>query len=148
MCLKKWIDNLLVGLIETYGTNDVFELCNSLEIEIIELEPHNPLLQGNESIYYRDFFNKEVIFIRNNLNYGFKKFIIAHELGHALEHTDVFQSCISKNLINYGKYENQADYFALKLLNISLDEVELYKMTIEQVASTLELPVRALKQLV
>ncbi|MCC5427834.1 ImmA/IrrE family metallo-endopeptidase, partial [Clostridium botulinum] len=81
-----WIDNILDGLKDTYDTN-IYELYDYLEIKMIKLEPSNILLRGNESLYNRNYFGNEIVLIRNDLNLEYEKFILAHELGHALLHT-------------------------------------------------------------
>ena len=40
-----WLDNILEGLIDTYDTNDIYELYDYLEIKLIKLEPNNILLK-------------------------------------------------------------------------------------------------------
>lgn len=143
----KWIDEILIGLLEIHGTNNPYDLCESLNISIIKLEASNSLLKNNESIYYRNFNNQEMIFIRNDLNYNCERFIISHEIGHAILHPNISNS-FNSNLINIDKLEKQADYFALKLNDIKLDEVEMCELTISQIACSLEIPERALKQLI
>lgn len=140
-----WIDNYVIGLGETYNTYDIYELYNLLQIKIEKLDKDNILLQGNESIYYRDYFGLEIVFLRNDLNYEYEKFILAHELGHAIIHTDIYTAAFNKDLINIGKYEKQAHYFALKLLNIDLSTEEFDGLTIEQIAGILKLPKNCLE---
>lgn len=142
-----WIDNYVIGLAETYSTYDIHELYNFLQIEIKKLDKGNILLQGNESIYCRDYFGLEVVFLRNDLNYEYEKFILAHELGHAIIHTDIYTAAFNKDLINTGKYEKQAHYFALKLLNINLSVEDFDGFTLEQIASTLNLPKNCLENI-
>jgi|GEM_PF-6735625 len=43
--------------------------------------------------------------------------------------------------MNINKLEKQANYFAVKILNVDLDSIALEGFTIDQIASTLELPV-------
>lgn len=142
-----WLDSIIVGLIEECGSNDIYEVCDYLGVNIVKLEPSNAILRGNESVYNRNFFNREVIFIRNDLPVKYEKFALSHEVCHATVHTDIVSAAFNGDLINKGKLERQANYFAFKFNNIKLDEIELYEMTIEQIASCLELPNKALKQL-
>lgn len=139
-----WINEIIIGLIDTYSTNNPYELCDLLDIKIIKVNPDCLLLSGNDSLYIRDYFDKEVIFIRNDLNSHYEEFYLRHELGHAILHDKVFNS----GICNLGKLERQANYFALKLSNITIDEVELRDMTLYQIASYLKLPYEPLKQLV
>jgi len=141
-----WIDDIIVGLIEEYGTRDVYELCDALGIEIREVEPSNILLRNHEAYYYRNFMDSEVIFIANNVDGCIKEFVLKHELGHALCNTEVLSAGFTH--ANVGKMERQADYFAAKLSNLELDNITMHQMTIEQIASCLEIPERVLRQLV
>ena len=139
----KWIDNIVLGLIERYGSNDVYELCNALDIGIAKLNSDNILLKGKMAFYYRDANNKEIIFIRNDLHPKLEEFILKHELGHALCHP----SLLSAGYSNIGKLERQANYFALKLSNIKFDKTELEGMTLEQIAAYINIPYKVLQQL-
>lgn len=135
------INNIVIGIIETYGTNDPYEILYEIGVTIVEVDKNHPMLLGKNSVFIDTL---KMIFIRNDLNYNYKLFYLRHELGHILLHLD------SKNMLlpNEYKFEKQADYFALKLSQIELDEIEMHEMTIEQIASCVEVPVRALKQLV
>lgn len=137
--MYSWINNILLGLKDTHITTNIYELYDSLEIELIKLESNNILLRGNESFYHRNFFDKEVVFIRNDLQREYEKFILAHELGHALLHTNTYEAAFNKDLINTGKLEKQANYFAFKLLGYNLDPISFEGFTIEQIASSLYL---------
>lgn len=140
-----WIDYYITGLIETYGTNDVYELYDCLEITIIRLNPENILLRGNEAIYNRDFNNKEIVFIRNDLNRKYERFILAHELAHAIIHTNACTAAFDKTLLNEGKLEREAHYFALKLLNINPYDIDYKDYTIDQMSCVLCIPSKYLK---
>ena len=141
----EWIDEIIVGLLDTYGTNDVYELCNYLNIEIRNVSPNHTLLDGCKSYYYRYFTGKEIIFISNDIEVPFREFFIKHELGHALCNAEL--SCSNFPLSNRDKLEKQANYFAIKLSDIKIDEVYLKEMTLEQIAMCLELPYEPLRQL-
>ena len=91
-------------------------------------------MQGNEAIYIRNYLGTEIVFIRDDLPYKYEKFILSHELGHALLHLDVVTAAYNAQLINKGKLERQADYFALKLLNVSIDKDYYEGYSFEQLA--------------
>jgi len=143
-----WINNIILGLIDTYSTNNVYELLDFLRIKIIKLEKTNIMLNHNEALYYRNYLGDEIIFIKNDLSPNYERFILSHELGHALIHTSLSSASFSNSFLNIGKLEKQANYFAIRLSNIKFNEEELECMTIEQIASCLELPYEPLKQLV
>lgn len=142
----KWIDELVVGIHETYYTSCPYELCRTLNIQIIYTNQCNTILNNNDSTYIRNLFGQETIFMRNDLDYKYEKFILAHELGHALVHTHVYKTYCNKNLINKDKIERQANYFAFKFLNIKIDPVECEGLTIEQISHSLHIPLKHLKE--
>ena len=141
----EWIDNIIAGLLETYGTNDPYELCDYLGIKIVKLEPNNILLRNKDAFYCRDLENSEIIFIRNDLNEILEKFIISHELGHALCNTNLL--CAAFTFCNKGKIEKQANYFAFKLSGVKFDETELQGMTLKQISAYTGIPYEVLIQL-
>lgn len=143
--MYSWINNILEGLKDTYDTSNIYELYDFLNIKIIKLESINILLRGNEAFYYRNYFGSELVSIRNDLNLEYEKFILAHELGHALLHTYSYEAAFNKSLLNTGKLEKQANYFALKLLKLDIDSVQFEGFTIEQIASSLYLPTSCIK---
>ena len=132
----QWIDIYVDGLIEYCYSIDVLEIYKTLDIKIKRIDRNSFLLRGNESVYIRDYFGVEVVFIRNDLPYLFEKFVLSHELGHALLHVQLSEASYNKHLVNRGKLERQADYFAFKLLNINLDEIDYEGFTVEQIAAS------------
>jgi Zn-dependent peptidase ImmA (M78 family) len=137
----EWIDQLIVGLFDIYNTNDPYDILDEMEVEVIKVEKSNPILLRKNCTYVIEL-NK--IFIRDDLILNYELFYLRHELGHILMHIDVSNMFI----INDGKIEREANYFALELSKISFDEIELYQMTLEQICCSLELPYNAVNQLV
>ena len=140
------IDEIIVGLIDTYGTNCPYKLCAALGIDIIKVDKTDYILCKNNSAYIRNYFESETIFIRNDLDEEKEVFYIKHELGHAILHPNI-QNSLNKRLLNKHKIEKQANYFAFKLSNVQFDEIELEDMTLEQIASCVGIPHAVLKQL-
>lgn len=130
-----WIDEYVDGVIELCYSKDAYEICNTLDISIIRINKDDPMIQGSEALYIRNHLNKEVIFIRDDLHPLYEKFILSHELGHALLHIEVARAAYNKKLINKRKLEREANYFALKLLAIDIDKVYCEGLTSEQIAS-------------
>ena len=129
-----WIKNVVTGLIEVYGTRDVYELLNELGIILIKKK-----LAGNKKgRFLRDMFNDEYIYVSDNLPEYEEKMIIAHELGHLILHTDLATSYYTENqLLAKDKLEVQANKFAAELL--IPDGVEIYEdETVQQLACCLE----------
>lgn len=148
LIMYTWINNTITGVIDIFNTNNVYDLLDYLDINLIKLDPNNILLRGNESVYCRNYLDQEIIFIRDDLNIDFEKFIIAHELGHALLHTNIYEAAFNKNFINVGKLEKQANYFAFNLLDIHFDEVACEGMTLEQISNIIGIPHKTLYQIV
>ena len=135
----EWIDLIVIGLVEQYGTRDVYELCDALGIEIRIVSFDNPLLRNCESHYYRNFNGQEIIFISNSIKYKTEKdFILKHELGHAVCNAEILYAAYSNK--NIGKTEREANYFAMQLSDLDFDSVEMHQMTYEQISACLQLP--------
>lgn len=141
----RWINNIILGLIDTYDTNDPYELCKQLHINIIKVDAESPLLFGEPAIYINRS-DDEFIYIRNDLPKSYEEFYIKHELGHAILHPGIINS-LNRNLLNIDKMEKEANYFAFKLYKIDIDKIQLQQFTLEQIASYLEVPYKPLKQI-
>lgn len=141
----EWIDNIILGLIETYSTTNIYELCDHLNIRIVKLEKDSVLLCKKDAFYNRNMNGMELIFIRNDLDERLEEFILKHELGHALCHPNVLDAAYTFS--NTGKLERQANYFAFKLTGIHLDRIELKGMTLKQISSYINIPYETMKQL-
>lgn len=132
-----WIDEYVSGVIDYCNSRDIFEIYNTLDINIKKIDKDNLILQGDEALYVRNYSGVEIVFIRDDLPYKYEKFVLSHELGHAILHTEIAQAAYSKKLVNKGKLERQATYFALRLLDIKLDNVYHYQLTKKQIAQGL-----------
>lgn len=140
----RWIEDIVDGILDVYGTNNPYQLCRYLGIKIERVHYANLMLAGKDSIYYQNYFNNEFIFIRDDL-YGYdEEFILRHELGHAILHNEIINSPFT----NIGKLDMQANYFALALTGIRFDEIKMNGMTLEQIASCVNVPYEPLAQLV
>ncbi len=102
-----WIDEYINGTIEYCNSKDIFEIYDTLNIKIKKLKKDNVLLQEDEAIYYRSYFGVEIVFIRDDLDYQYEKFVLAHELEHAILHIKTYTAAFNKNLLNKGKLERQ-----------------------------------------
>lgn len=112
--MKEYIDNTVRGIIEEVGINNLQDILSHLGIHLIrDNVAQNPLLNRCEGLYIRDFNGKELIIVKEDLPN--ENFIIAHELGHALLHTEYDTLLHNKHVIP-GKVEKEANYFATRLL--------------------------------
>lgn len=132
-----WIDDCINGIIEYCCTDDIIEICNLLDINICKLDDHSSLLKGGEAVYIRSYLDQEIIFIKKGLPQQYERFLIAHELGHAILHPEISTAAFNNKLLNKGKLERQSNYFAIKLLKFNLSPSDYEGYTIEQIAKEL-----------
>lgn len=131
--------DVAIGLIETFNTSDPFELCNYLDIYLL----FHSLGSEIFGFFQRTESGYELLHINNRLNYYTRKYICAHELGHAIIQPELSMSFFIRNsLMILNKFEIEADIFAAELLlnSESLKEYEGY--TVEQVAAAENVPKR------
>ncbi|MBZ9690682.1 ImmA/IrrE family metallo-endopeptidase [Clostridium sp. M14] len=140
----EWINKIVINLKKNYLTNSPYELCRSLNIEIVRVKHNYFLLYNRKSTYFRNINNKQIIFIVDDLYGKEEEFILRHELGHAILHPNIQNS----RYCNTGKIDRQADYFALLLTDITFDSIKMNEMTISQISSCINVPFEALSQLV
>lgn len=136
------IKNIVNGLIEISGSNDPFEICAYLDMIVI---------QSNLGSEIHGFFQKtpdgtELLHINSVLDESTKKYVCAHELGHAILEPEYSIGFFLNNpLLVKSKSEIKADRFAAELLirdNLLLD----YEgFMLEQIAITEELNIELLK---
>jgi len=131
-----WIKEIVDGLVEMYGTRNVYEILDKLEVTLIRKK----LFKNEKGRFYRDILRHETIFISDTLSEQEEKIVIAHELGHLILHTHLSTSYYTENqLINKNKLEVEANKFAAELL--IPDDVNIYEYeTIQQLACYLEVP--------
>lgn len=97
-------------LIEKHKTNNPFELCKKLGIQVI----HKPF-DGIMGIY-AEIQSKKVIFINSNLDPLLQIIVCSHELGHSFQDFEE-AVCMRKDyLFGTIKIENEANYFAATLI--------------------------------
>ncbi|MBJ8055262.1 ImmA/IrrE family metallo-endopeptidase [Bacillus cereus] len=131
MC--RWIDLKIQHLITKYGTADPFELACALNITIVP--SYSAKIFGLFTTYKR----VKMIHIYDELSEEMKRFICAHELGHAILHPEVNTPFMRENtLLSTEKIEVQANYFATKLL-LSEQDFSKYQ-TKAQVLMTCGIP--------
>lgn len=114
------IKDKVIAIKDKFGTNDPFELCDLLKINIkyAELEHING--------YFIKVSKYKFIVLNSELNELSKKFVCAHEIGHAILHSELNTLFLQKNTLTIkGKYECQANEFAAELL-IDDDLLEQY----------------------
>lgn len=106
-----YIERKVLSLVRKYNKRNPFLLAKKLGINVIE----NDL--GEVFGYYTQINRIKFILINSNLSESEKRFVVAHELGHAILHSKITTPCLMhlKN-INEIKIECEANKFAVQLL--------------------------------
>lgn len=112
------IKALAEGTYKKYGTADPFLLCDELGINTFRLK----MPDRTNGLYYH-IKGKKIILINDALSPAKARFTAAHELGHALLHPDSNSFFLkSKTAFEIGRFERQADFFAVCLLVSPFEE--------------------------
>jgi Zn-dependent peptidase ImmA (M78 family) len=109
--LLNWIIRTLDKEIKKHQTNNPFEIAKNRNIII----RYFPL--GQTLGFYMKNVRHQVITINSDIEDYLKKFVCAHELGHAILHKDENTPFLHKNtLFSKDKIEREANEFAVHLL--------------------------------
>ena len=123
---KRDIDVIVNKLIKKAGSNDLKDIISYLDIKIKKY---------NGKSFYLKNKNNKYIYLDINTPEEKQDFALAHELGHSILHNcEIGQSFIYR--VKSQKIENEANYFAYKLLGLEIDPS--YDYTISQYASQLK----------
>lgn len=107
------MDKLILKLIRRFKTNDPYEIASGLNI----LVRYADLDESTRGFYYRTL-RRRFIVLNNNLDEQWMRFVCAHELAHDRLHPGLSQFWLDEqSFYNPGKYERQANKFAVKLLS-------------------------------
>lgn len=108
------IKKLVYELVKKYETNSPIELCNKIGIGVCVTD----LPETTKGFFYKENqSSKMVILLNEKLDKELLNIVCAHELGHALMHSNV--NCIkeeSNNSFDLKKFEKEADYFSFYLI--------------------------------
>lgn len=98
-------------MVREFGTNNPYEICQYLNINVSKV--HLGSLNG----YYTQSSGKGHIYINNALDEHMQRAICAHELGHAVMHTDVnIRFMVECTFFSKSKFEREANLFGAHLL--------------------------------
>ncbi|GKS14736.1 ImmA/IrrE family metallo-endopeptidase [Paenibacillus chitinolyticus] len=106
------MDRIILGLMKKYKTNCPFRLAEELHIEVW----YEDLGETTRGMYHKKLRRKYIV-IHSRLSKYWQRVICAHELGHALMHPGISRFWMDEQtFFAAGKYERQANQFAVKLL--------------------------------
>lgn len=134
------INEVVEGLKELSNSNDPFVICGYLDVVVVE-EPLGDEVMG---YYQQTQTGLEILHINSSLDYHYKKYVCAHELGHAiLEPSMSISFFIDNPLMVKNRSEIKADKFAALLLidDDVLNRIEYENFTLDQIALAENLPV-------
>ena len=133
------IKDIVNNLADKHNTRNPYELCKSLNIPIL----YEPL--GNIKGFFQNTLNTPIIHLNYNLNDIEAKWVISHELGHAILHKDL-NVCFLKHYTFSvtDRYENEANKFTAELLiedNSLIDILEVNDLiTCEDLSKCFSVP--------
>ncbi len=131
----EWVDDIITGLKDMYEGLRLIDVIGALGIEIVRTNKNDGILLKQDALYVRCLNDLEIIFIRDDLE-AMEPYVLAHELGHAILHPDLAEAYYSP-LQNKGKLERQADYFAVRYLELEIDPLDYEGFSKEQLAKAL-----------
>ncbi|WP_326106860.1 ImmA/IrrE family metallo-endopeptidase [Paenibacillus kribbensis] len=101
-----------------FKSNNPYEIARGLNIIIY----HADLGRSTKGMYYRKM-RRRCIVIQNDLDENWQRMVCAHELAHDQLHPGLNRFWLDQNaFFNTGKYDRQANIFALKLLTHGIDQ--------------------------
>ncbi|MCR8636177.1 ImmA/IrrE family metallo-endopeptidase [Paenibacillus radicis (ex Xue et al. 2023)] len=128
------MEETISKLIKRHKTNCPFTISRGLGIHI----QFHDLGTHTRGVYYRKL-RRRLIVIHNQLSSEWQRFVCAHELGHDRLHQGMSRFFLEEHsFFNPGKFERQANLFAVKLLT-SFDEIQSDE-TLEQFCSRNGIP--------
>lgn len=123
------VHNVVERIIEKYKTCSPYELADFMGISIHRCE------LGTIRGYYSKKFRIKQIVLNCNLSEKDERFVLAHELGHAIMHENLNTPFLMKNtLFSKNKFEKEANTFAIELLVPDAEIIEHPDLTIGQLA--------------
>lgn len=134
--MNNYIKRVVENLIKKYKTECPYELANYLNIILI-IQP-----LGQPLGMYKYINRNKVIFLNSKLNEYERRYVLAHEIGHAVLHPKV--SCFFTNTKNLNKVkkEYEANLFASEfLINFNnMDYLCIQGYSINQLSSYYRVP--------
>ena len=123
------VHSIVERTIKKYKTRSPNELADLMGISISRCE------LGTIRGYYSKKFRIKQIVLNCNLSENDERFVLAHELGHAIMHENLNTPFLTeKTMLSKNKYEREANTFAIELLVPDTEIAENPDLTIGQLA--------------
>ena len=113
------ISECIENLVNLYGTNSPFELCKKLNINIIFID----LPENTNGLFVKTKENMKLILIKNTLKIKEIRKVCAHELAHAILHSNTNAMCSERNGDLIQKLDEEADCFAKILISYNINDI-------------------------
>lgn len=123
------VHNIVEQTVYKYKTRSPYELAERMGI----------IVQKNDlgivrGYYFKKYRIKQII-LHNDLTESDERFVMAHEVGHAIMHEDINTPFLMGNtLFSKNKFEREANLFAIELLVPDEIITENPDLTLEQLA--------------
>lgn len=115
--------------VKKYKTRSPYELAELMDIQIHKCE------LGNIRGYYIKSYRIKQIYLNCNMEEHEERYVLAHEIGHAIMHPNSNTPFLRKNTyFSVDKLEIQANKFAIELLLPDIFLLENWRCTSEQLA--------------
>lgn len=127
--MKKDIHKIVSYYIKKFETSDPFQIAKDLHIELAIGDI------GSRLGCYMYMKKHKCIFLNENLSESELRFVMAHELGHAILHPR--QNCYfirNRTFLSADRIEVEANTFAIELLVPDTEIIENPDLTIGQLA--------------
>lgn len=137
-----FIRKIIKKLKKKYNTSSPSELAECLDITVI-IQP-----LGNVWGMYKYINKNKVIFINSVLSEIERRFVLAHEIGHAVLHPKSLCYFINEhNYVSKIKSEYEANVFAAEFLidDFVVDQIELDYFSLDQAAKSYYVPAEIMK---
>lgn len=123
------VHSIVERTVKKYKTRSPYELADLMGISIYKSE------LGTIRGYYSKKFRIKQIVLNCNLSEKDERFVLAHELGHAIMHENLNTPFLMENtLLSKNKFEKEANTFAIELLVPDTEIIENPDLTIGQLA--------------
>lgn len=114
-----YIKGIVTKVVKQYGTNNPFEIASKKSITVLYAD------LGSTFGFYFSERRMKFIHINEGLNHVLKRFVCAHELGHATLHTDLSTPFMRNNtFLSVDRIEKEANSFATKMLTHGVQALE------------------------